>query len=176
MPIEWNFDPSVTSEAESQKAQLDAELARLGAVAAPVTPTESQESAPAESQESPPVDTLPPELVERVYVTQASHDARIQAVAEKLITLLSQVGDPDLRACAIGRALVVIADPDLVFVAHELERESLPRKGDRVQEENGAVGTVVALKSLTEVVVKWDHEPRAMTSLVKYLTPIREGK
>lgn len=181
MAIEWNLDPSADAEADAQKARLEAELARLGGGVTPAR-TESQDSPSTESQDSPTVtseselDSLPPELVERVYVAQASHETRIQVVAEKLIALLTPVTDPDIRACAIGRALVVIADPDLVLVAHELERDSLPRKGDRVQEENGAIGTVVALKSLTEVVVKWDHEPRAMTSLVKYLTPIREGK
>lgn len=178
MGIEWNIDPSVADEAAVQKARLDAELARLGAT--PVTPkTESQDSPPTESQESlPEVDAaaLDPALVERVYVVQASHERTVQDLAEKLVTLLSRTSDPDIRACAIGRALLISADPNLVFVSYELERESIPQKGDRVREENGAVGTVVALKSLTEVVVKWDHEPRAMVSLIKYLTPFVEDK
>ena len=64
--------------------------------------------------------------------------------------------------------------PDLVFATYEVEAETFPKRGDRVQEANGSIGTVVSVRSLRELIVKWDHEPKAMLSRIENLTPYDE--
>lgn len=175
MDINWNIPPEALSpprDAVAENAKLlEADLARLAAS------TDSQEPAPTDSQESldsqEPLDSqeaLTSELAERVYHVQAEHSAVVDAYAQRIIDLFVKVTDEDVRACAIGRALLLLADPNLVLTAYEIESSAMPQKGDRVQEENGAVGTVIAIRSLTEAIVKWDHMPRAQRAALKFLS------
>ncbi len=179
MDINWNIPPEALSprdEAAEEARRLEADLARLGAKSVEAAPpTDSQESPPpTDSQESE--ESLPPELLERVYRVQAEHSPLVDSLAHRIIDLFAKVTDEDVRACAIGRALLILGDPNVVLAAYDIENAAMPQKGDRVQEENGAVGTVVAVRSLTEAIVKWDHEPRAMRSAIKYLSPVEPEK
>lgn len=181
MKIEWNLEglgvPS--DEAGAQAAKLEAELSRLGtrpspSVAAPSEPEPEPEQPSPEAidfQESPMLD---PALVDRVYVAQANHDATITKVAEQILRIVANRLPPDVAECAIGRALLVMGTPDLVFATYEVEAETFPKRGDRVQEANGSIGTVVSVRSLRELIVKWDHEPKAMLSRIENLTPYDE--
>lgn len=178
MDFVWNIPPEALSppprdEVAENAKLLERDLARLTAAS-----SDSQESAPTDSQESAPIDSqesaLPSELTERVYRVQAEHSAAVDALAQRVIDLFAKVTDEDVRACAIGRSLILIADPNLVLAAYEIESSAMPQKGDRVQEENGAIGTVIAVRSLTEAIVKWDHMPRAQRSAIKYLSLVEE--
>lgn len=181
MDFQWNITPEAlaaatpprdeAAEAAAQAAKLQAELAALTLNAPePVeTSVEPEPVAPSESQEP-----LAPsqEVIERVYWVQATHGEVIDRLAEAVLNVFVRVTDADLRACAIGRALAALdTDPAVVNASWSLESQAMPQRGDRVREENGAIGTVVSVRSLKEVIVKWDHVPRAMRTLVKYLRP-----
>lgn len=177
MAIAWNLEldePSPTpDEAEAQAAKLQAELAKL-TVTAPTPEVAVEETATPEveevpdSQESLEVDPL---HAETVYTVQANANVTVQKLAEALVTFMMKVPDLRVRTVALARAMTTgMVDPDLLLAALSIERQSAPRKGDRVQEENGSIGTVVAIRSLSEVIVKWDHEPRAMRTSIQHIT------
>jgi len=170
MEIDWNIPPEVLSppdDATIAAAKLAADINRF-VTPEEVPPPDAEAEPTPESQQTPPAQT-DPALVDRVYHAQALHSDAIDTLAGRVIALFSKVADEDVRACAIGRAMIILGDPYLVTAAYEIESAALPQKGDRVKEENGAIGTVISLLSLTEAVVKWDGEARAMRSLLKYL-------
>lgn len=200
MEIDWNLTddvlnpkpPAHLTDADAAREKLEKEMA--GWVAAgPPAPPKVEEQKDTESQDSPPPtesqDSTPdaPSLygeahIQAVYQVQAMRGELLDKLAERIIasvTMDRKGTRPDmaLLSCALGRAFVVLS-PNLSLIAasHDIESSAIPGAGDRVQEDNGATGTVVSILSLTEAIVKWDHEPRAIRSSLQFIKKLPDGR